>query len=342
MSPPAVARARRIAVSALGAALLLVATSTARQNARVSGILKTPDGRPLLSGAIRMSGRDGSEPGVPPEDARILPDGSFSFARVTPGHYQVRAHGYTQANGPTLFATFDIDVAERDVANIEMSLRPGVPLDGRIVVQHQHRGGSLPLTSLMVRAPLVDGSGFGDALTGRVARDGSFVIRGLIIGTHHLLVEGVPPAWTVKSVLLQGRDFTDRPFDVDDVRGLHDVMVTITDASSELAGTVKDAENRPAANAGVLVFAASPAFWIPGGRRVQLTRTDAEGRFILRGLPPGAYLAVASPALDEASARAIRRFERLRDAATALTITADASRATIDLPLLREPPGSER
>jgi len=316
------------------AGLLLTAVGAQAQTVRVSGRLTTPDGRMLLSGAVMMAPADERGSAISPEEVRILPNGEFTFGRVPPGRYQIRARGLTQTNGPTLFATFTLVVETRDISNVEMSLRPGTNLRGQVVVERRHPKATLALGSLTVRAPLVDGSGFGDALTGRVGRDGSFAIRGLTAGAHHLYIEGLPDSWTIKTVMLQGRDVTDRPFDVAG-QPLGDVRVIVVDAASEVAGTVHDAQGQPAREANVLLFSVSPDFWIPGGRRVRLVRADADGRFVVRGLPAGAYLAAAPISIDDTMIRRASALERLRDAAVPFNLSSDEARTTLDLQILR-------
>jgi hypothetical protein len=306
---------------------------SAQPVARVSGRLAAADGRRLLSAAIMLTAADDSSTAaVPPEEVTILPDGSFTFGRVPPGRYQIRARGQSQPNGVTMFATFGLAVEGRDIANVTMTLEPGALLDGRLDIENRHQTATPPLSTLTVRAPLADGSRFGDALTGGVQRDGAFAIRGLVRGVHHVAVDGLGDRWTVRRVTIRGRDITDQPFDVAG-EPLHDVRVTLVDAVSELAGEVRDEHDRPAADTPVLVFAVAPQFWIRDGRRLRLIRTDDSGRFRLRGLPPGAYLAVASPSVTDAKGRMPQNIERFRASATRLDITDDAPTVTISLRL---------
>jgi hypothetical protein len=310
---------------------------SAQPTARVSGRLAAADGRRLVSAAVMLTGADDSSTAaVPPEDVTILPDGRFTFGRVPPGRYQIRARAQSQPNGTTMFATFGLAVEGRDIANVAMMLEPGALLDGRLDIENRHRTAAPPPSTLTVRAPLTDGSGFGDALTGGVRRDGTFAIRGLVRGVHHVTVEGLGDQWTVKSVTIRGRDITDQPFDVAGVP-LSDVRVTIVDAVSELAGEVRDEQDRPAADVPVLTFAVAPQFWIRDGRRLRLVRTDDTGRFQLRGLPPGAYLAIASASVSDAKGRVPQNLEQFRASATRLDITETAAKVTVSLRLADRP-----
>jgi len=330
-------RARQAAWLLTGIAPLAAAAFAA--SARVSGRVTTPDHRPLVSAAVAMTPRDVGT-GVRPESATIGPDGTFSFSDVPPGNYEIRARGQTENDGPTLFGTFALTLEARDIANVVVALREGGTLEGAVAL-HRARGvRPPPLSSLVVRAPLTDGTGFGDALTGRVTSAGGFAIRGLMAGTHHVLVEGLPDTWMVEGVYLRGRDMTDAPFDVDERQRFDDVRVTITDAVTRLSVHV-DERSGAAADVGVAVFAPSPELWIRGGRRVRFMRTDASGNATIVGLPFGPYLAAASRSIGERSAPLAPTLEPLRGGATAFTLTASGADARVTL-RLDEGPAARR
>ena len=88
---------------------------------------------------------DSSTAAVPPEDVTILPDGRFTFGRVPPGRYQIRARAQSQPNGTTMFATFGLAVEGRDIANVAMTLEPGALLDGRLDIENRQRTAAPPL-----------------------------------------------------------------------------------------------------------------------------------------------------------------------------------------------------
>ena len=309
--------------------------------ARVSGQLTTSDGRQLFSAAIIMSPREGEGvPMVPPEDPKLMPDGQFSFGEVVPGHYQIRARGQTDSVGAALFAVFSLQILGTDIDSIQMMLRPGAVLDGRLIVESQ-RGTKPPLLpSIRVRAPFIDGNSFGDALTGTVQLDGTFALRGLMKGAHQLVLDGLQPPWVVKSVLFHGTDITDQQFDVTAAEQFRDVRVTITDASSEVTGVVQNARNLPVANTGVLVFPRVALFWMRTNRRMRVAYTDREGRFTIPGLPAGEYLAVASLAVDESDLGRRDRLLTWRRLATPFVLASDEARTTVTLPIVAPLPNT--
>jgi carboxypeptidase family protein len=307
--------------------------------ARVAGKLLTSDTRQLLSAAIILSPIEGQGvPVVPPEDPQLFPDGVFSFGRVVPGNYQLRARGQTDPAAASLFAVYAMQINGADVENIQITLRPGAVLDGYLVLENKRgtKPPSLPL--IRVRAPFTDGNNFGDALTGTVQPDGTFALRGLMMGPHQLVVDGLPAPWVLKSVLYRGVDITDRQFDVAAREQFRDVRVTIADGAGEVTGVVENARNLPAPNTCVLIFPRAAIHWMRTNRRMRTAYTDREGRFTVPGLPPGEYLAVASIAADESDLGRRDRLVAWQRLATPFVLESDDSRASVKLSVVSQPP----
>jgi hypothetical protein len=302
--------------------------------ARVTGRIATADRQQLISGTVIMSPALGRRlTPVPVRDVLILPDGSFSFRDVPPGHYQIRARGELERGGTPLFAMFRIAVEGRDIEGVNLTLAPGASLEGTLTVEAVTAPLPESLSGVRVRAPFADGSSFGDAVTGQVAKDGSFRIRGLMPGSHVITIEGLPASWVLKRISYRGQDVTDAALDVESGQALRDVRVTVTDETTDLSGVVRTDGGRAAAGALVLVISPSPQFWSRMSRRFGLVRADAGGRYHIRGLPPGEYRAVATFDIDESEATKPDLLRELAAHAVALTLEEHERRA-LDLPLV--------
>ena len=334
---PSADQAKPIAVTGSGDAPKVEFRLKLTPPARISGQIVSYDSRPLLSGAIIMGPMEGDGIQMPPsENPSILPDGHFSFSDVVPGRYQIRARGQTEASGAALFGVFAVDVAGTDVTGIRVTLRPGATLEGTLVVEGTH--GTKPLLSaLHVRAPLADGTGFGDSLTGTVQPNGSFVLRGIMKGQHQIVVDGLQPPWVLKSVMYRGADITDVQIDAAEKQAISGVRVTITDESSLVSGLVQNARSAPAPNTGVLVFSQVPLFWTRTGRRMRIAYTDNDGRFSVAGLPPGDYVAVASPSVDERDLGRRDRLEAWQSIGTRFRLDTDRGKADVRLQVMAAP-----
>jgi hypothetical protein len=66
----------------------------------------------------------------------------------------------------------------------------------------------------------------------------------------------------------------------------------LTDRPSEVSGLVLDGQNRPIGGATVLVFSSDRDTWYDRSRFLSLTRAQADGRFVITGLPAGEYYAL--------------------------------------------------
>jgi hypothetical protein len=332
---PLAERASRVTVVAgVEPTLTIVFALKIIRPARVSGTLASFDTRPLTSGAVIMSPMNGAGlAALPVRDVIILPDGTFVFRNVPPGRYQIRARGEVEPRGTPLFATFTLAVEGRDMAGLAMTLSPAASIDGSLVVDNVSTPRPGSYAGIRIRAPLADGTSFGDSLPGEVGPDGSFRIGGLVAGGHYVTAEGLPYPWVVKSVVYRGQDVTDVALDIEGRQQLKDVRVIITDAATDVTGTVTDGSGREAPDALVLIIPASQQFWTRASRRFGLLRADAGGRYRIRGLPAGEYRALATSDLDESEAS---RRDVLRDLvalATPLSLE-ERARRTVDLRLV--------
>jgi hypothetical protein len=276
-----------------------------------------------------------SEAGQPiaPEDATFLPDGTFTFQNVPAGRYEIRARGEFAPGGTTHFARFRVIVEGRDISNLRLEMLPGATVTGTLVFEPQERSKVQPTGGIRVRAPLADGGSFGDALTGEVQPDGTYAIRGLMSGNHALSVEGLRDPWILKSVTYRGQDITDVGLEVDARQQFENIRIAVTDVATKLTGVVRDGSGRSVQDAMVLVIPLAQQFWHRTSRRLGVLRTDAQGRFNIRGLPAGEYRVVASVDMSERDAYGYPALERLSEAGAPLSLAALEHRE-LDPPLV--------
>ena len=273
----------------------------------------------------RVSGRTGA-------------DGKFTLAGVAPGDYTINVRAnppgpkpQTPAGSPnavdfamlamsggggSLWASDSVSVTGRDVDNVTLHLAKGLTVSGKIVFESDTRPPGEAFRMRMMLMPhragasVVDvaASMLGGAAMGGAISDGTFTINNVVPGTYvlNLLAPGLVAAqefpggdWTLKSVVVNGRDVADRPLDIkagDDMSG---VVVTLSDRLSMLSGTVIDAAGRPTASYPIVVFSTNRETWTMGSRRVQRARPATDGKYSITGLPPGEYFVCAAVDLSE-------------------------------------------
>ena len=111
-------------------------------------------------------------------------------------------------------------------------------------------------------------------------------------------VAGVPPVWSMASVITNGRDAMDFGLELKPGEDSAAAVVTLTDRSTAISGTLQDANSRPASDYTVVAFASDAAYWLPKSRRIQATRPSTDGRYSFHGLPPGDYRLAVVPDVE--------------------------------------------
>jgi hypothetical protein len=88
--------------------------------------------------------------------------------------------------------------------------------------------------------------------------------------------------------MIGGRDVLDEPLTVGTIPP-GELVLTFTDATNEVSGTLSTAEGQPVAEYFVVVIPADRGLWTPGSRRLRAVRPDTSGRYVLNALPGGEY-----------------------------------------------------
>jgi len=318
--------------------------------ARVTGVVYGVDGRPAAGASIVRASAHGGSSQVPSPIAvqysRASADGSFTLSGVTPGDYVITARasetstaapggrGLPMPSGPlTLWGQADVSVNGDDLEGVDIRLQPGMTVSGSVVFE-----GATPRPADLVRfAPrLVPADADSSPANGgesaaATAADWTFRIDGVMPGPYVLTgtgdlpsTTGAAPAWTVKSVVVEGRDLLDTPFEIrprQDVRG---VVVTYTDRSTLLNGRLVDAGGQAASQFRVVVFTTNRARWSARGLRrwSASIRAGTDGSFRVSGLPPGQYYLCAVVDDGQAQTNDAKFLESVVPTSTTMTLVA--------------------
>ena len=186
-----------------------------------------------------------------------------------------------------------VTVGDESIDHLAVILRPPVAVSGRI----EWAPDAKPSSPSLVLEP-ADGRPSLGALTDVSFNSApGFKIEGLMAGEYVLRAR--TPNTAVASVIWNGQDYTDRPFDAREGKDFTGVVVTLTSASASVSGTVSDAGTTGAA---VIAFPVERDRWVNYGfnpTRLKSALASQDGRFRLDGLPVGDYYLVAVPAAQE-------------------------------------------
>ena len=260
--------------------------------------------------------------------------GRFTLLGVPPGDYElVQANQFlaseNQGRSP-YWLSRRISVGAEDVSDLTVEVRSPLRVEGRI----EFRGANGPLAS----PPRNVGVGF-ESASGEPrqfftsVRAGTPTFSTRAAGGRYIARATAPP-WVVQSITLDGKDITDRAFDLQ--TDVTSIVITYSDRPSGLTGTVKDARGAPSPAAAVLVFPVDRARWTGYGsepRTLQSEFTSEEGAYTVPHLPPGDYYAIAIDASAAEYWQDPRMLETLAIQAATLTVATGAGPQTLNLTL---------
>jgi hypothetical protein len=279
-----------------------------------------PDGRFKYTGvapgqytisaqATKSSGGQAPPPPPPPPGGAAGGVVTFSRMVVTSGggggempamnDMMMIGPGGGDPNGTPYWAQADVAIDGAPVSGVTLSLQPGLTVTGRIEFKSANvRAGDLKRVQLTLM-PVSTGGGLRITTsfpTFQVDDTGKFTITGVIPGRYSVrgnapLAPGSGPGapWRLGSAVVKGRDILDFPLDVVPGDELTDAVVTFTDATQSIAGSLQDGSGRPAPDYTIVVFAADKAYWTQASRRVRTARPGTDGKFTIANLPAGDY-----------------------------------------------------
>lgn len=256
-------------------------------------------------------------------------DGAFAVAGLLPGTYVLEARSGSE------FASREVVVAGSDVAGVALMLSKGVTARGRIRFDTGDPPQELRPAQVFVMPMLLDSqmasvSEMGMRAGPVVRDDWTFELQGLT--GRGFIRAGTLSDWQMKRIRREDVDVTDTPLAfVTDIDGLE---IELTHRLTTVSGRVSNHDGSVALDATVIAFAEDPQKWGPHSRFIQSARPDQQGRFTMRGLPPGAYRAIAVGYLEPGEEQDPDVLEAWRQIGTGFMLSEGETHA-LDLKLSR-------
>ncbi len=320
----------------------------------VSGSVHGPDG-PVVNLYLTLVPASGSD--LVSELSAVLADtttsagGRFTLLGIPVGDYLLKARLFPRSpvvaaaapppppDEPALWAVVPVSVGESPVTDLRVTLQTGARVIGRVVFEGQREP---PPTAQVQRMSIRLQSAEGRVSSpipadGRAAADGTFRTAGYPAGNYivSVVASSVPQGWRLKAATYMGNDVSVDPFTLVD-REVTGVVLTFTDRSTQLSGTVQGIERGTAAE--LIVFPADSTAWRTAGvaaRRGRNERVDNDGAFSIGDLPPGEYFVAARPASSPGDWRDPAVLERLIRSATRVTL-ADGEQKRVDVKVVQQ------
>src|SRR6185436_7660183 len=239
--------------------------------------------------------------------ARVEADGTFTMKNVPPGDYKLQVRttvdGRTAGTQVQEAAAAIVSVNGVDL-NVSLMTSSGGSISGQVLTEsgaaptfqpERMRLFPRPINSDVDPRPTPGPGGPGGAGafggdSGRVRSNWSFTVTDLFSPAR--LRATLPDGWAIKTILVDGRDIGDTPFDAHGEE-IQDVQVVVTDRVTTVTGRFADEKGAPVTDGTVIVFADDGQKWSEDSRFVSAARPDQKGEYRIRGLPAGDYLAVA-------------------------------------------------
>ena len=184
--------------------------------------------------------------------AKSDPDGTFSVPALPEPPFELDA-------AHPAFSSTQIDSVD-SIEEVRVVMSAGVTLLGEVLDDWSNEG--LPGVSVRLDGPT--------QLEGKTRSDGSFVIRRAATGTYEVSFSHPDYETMTQRVVLEPPRYVDQPQELDRVR---------LQPGGSIEGQVLDTYNEPVPSAEVAW--GDPPLW------QRASRSDMDGRFVLRGVPAG-------------------------------------------------------
>lgn len=236
--------------------------------------------------------------------AEVHPDGSFVIRDVSPGAYTILAT-VENANAP-LMARQSLQVSAASVDGLRLSPQPGASIHARLRLESKDNLSRFDPSQMFLALRPLDGedempNGFaatdGFAQVSHVAGDGSVEWKNVPPGRYYVQLAGdagSSPDWYLKSTLANGRDVNEAGISAEGGTIVLDLLASAS--GGVVDGVAADEKNSPVSNA--VIVAVPEARLRSREDHYRKTVTDQNGRFTLRGIPPGDYTLFAWESVD--------------------------------------------
>ena len=308
--------------------------------ARIRGRAMNSSGQPAGGVSLMLTPADpaGTMMMTTMGNAMVAGDGTFQFANVAPGRYNLMLRPAGMAMTATSeIAMMPVTVGNEDIDNLTVVSAPAAIARGVVMTDD---GSAPPFRPDQVRisaGPAEPVAMFVQPGQNRMNDDFTFEMTGLF---DRRIFRGAAgdlanpdQAWAVKAILYDGNDITDSGMDFTPGRTYEGIQVVLTQKKTDLSGMLTDDRGRPIVDATVIIFPSDQQKWTYLSRYVRTMRPDTNGKYNVKGMPPGEdYLIIAVQNLESGQGSDPEFLARAKDEAKSFTLVEGETKA-VDIKL---------
>src|SRR5207253_340765 len=255
-------------------------------------------------------------------------NGNFEFRDIPPGSYWLSATMEPNIDAPitpntTSVSVADlfgalvfsrpaahaaIDVSGTDIENLVLPMTRGFSIRGRVRVEDRELATINGFETIHVELASA-GPGGHEQLPRQMSADGAFSLDNVFSGDYRLMVH-VPPDLYVKDARLDGADVINEFFQVSGpVSGTLEIV--LSSRAGQINGTLVNEKSQPVPGIEAVMV---PDRFRDRADLIKTAVTDKDGRFTIRGIPPGEYKIFAWEAIEQFAyfdPDVLRQFEQL-------------------------------
>jgi protocatechuate 3,4-dioxygenase beta subunit len=220
----------------------------------------------------------------------VRENGEFEIRGLAPGSYSLIAQ--MRGRGDRQSARLGLEVGNQDIRDLVIPLIRDLTLEGRLEWDAEAETDASGLR--LVLEPQEPGAG-GAAAT--PAADASLRFENVPTNLYRLGLRNAPGDVYIKAATLGGVDVLEQGLDINPQSASGGLMVLLSPKGAQASGVVADNDGRPVEGAQVLLAPEQRQMHRPD--LFQQLDTDADGIFLLRGVPPGRYRLFAWDNLEE-------------------------------------------
>jgi protocatechuate 3,4-dioxygenase beta subunit len=223
--------------------------------------------------------------------ALIHDDGSFEMGGIQPGSYHLAVA--PMQGMQTVMGKTPVEVGQGDVEGVTVALGSGLNLTGSIRIdapkdeldQFQSQGGKLTFETVRVQIAPTEGFAF-NMPRSTTKDDGTFAIENVSQDRYRINAFNLPSGTWLKSIRAGDQEVQDTGLDLS-AGNVGPIQITLGLGGSQIDGVVQDAQKHPAP--GSMVTLLRDPIIAERYDLNRITTTDQNGRFSLKGIPPGEY-----------------------------------------------------